>query len=114
MLRDSEPQNWIEETLIEMRAQAHFAYCDWLGMLTHRTCWRARVLSEKELAWELPRQTEAEAIEQAAQMVDRFHRIFMRTLRQLKELRRQLPHVMIQNAGQVNLANQQVNLGVGS
>ena len=51
----------------------------------------------------------AEAIEQAA-MVDRFNRLFLRTLRQLRDLRRYAPAVTIQNAGQVNIGQQQVNV----
>src|SRR5262245_58367283 len=36
-------------------------------------------------------------------MVDRFNRFFLRTLRQLRDLRRYTPQVTIQNAGQVNV-----------
>ena len=42
-------------------------------------------------------------------MVDRFNRIFLRTLRALRDLRRYSPSVTIQNAGQVNIAQQQTN-----
>jgi hypothetical protein len=45
-------------------------------------------------------------------MADRFNRIFMRTLRQLRDLRRYSP-VTINNANQINIAadgGQQVNL----
>lgn len=51
------------------------------------------------------------ATEQAAAMVDRFNQLFLRTLRQLRDLRRYAPQVTIQNAGQVNIASgQQMNL----
>jgi hypothetical protein len=43
-------------------------------------------------------------------MVDRFNRIFMRTLRALLDLRRYSVPVVIQNAGQVNVGEQQVNV----
>jgi hypothetical protein len=42
--------------------------------------------------------------------VDRFDRIFLRTLRALRNLRRQTPGVVVQNAGQVNVGGQQVNV----
>ena len=59
--------------------------------------------SVQEAPWLPPRVTDSEAIEQAAAMVDRFHRIMMRTIRQLQNLRRNPPVVMVQNAGQVNV-----------
>ncbi len=42
-------------------------------------------------------------------MVDRFNRLFLRTLRQLRDLRRYTPAIVINNPRQVNIANQQVN-----
>lgn len=43
-------------------------------------------------------------------MADRWQKTFLRTLRALRDLRRYASNVVIQNAGQVNLANQQVNV----
>ena len=43
-------------------------------------------------------------------MVDRFHRIMMRTLRALRDMRRYAPKIIVQNAGQVNVGEQQVNV----
>jgi hypothetical protein len=40
-------------------------------------------------------------------MVDRFNRIFLRTLRALRDLRKHAPTVVVQNAGQVNVGEQQ-------
>jgi hypothetical protein len=51
------------------------------------------------------------AVEQAAKLMDRFNRIFMRTLRMLKDIRRHTATLVVQNAGQVNVADQQINLG---
>ncbi len=56
--------------------------------------------------------SEQQDIEHAVQMADRFNRIFMRTLRQLRDLRRYSP-VTINNPNQVNIAangGQQVNV----
>ncbi|HSH78636.1 MAG TPA: hypothetical protein VLA19_08910 [Herpetosiphonaceae bacterium] len=49
-----------------------------------------------------------EAMEQAA-MVDRFNRLFPRTLRALRNFRWYAPQVTMQNAGQVNIGARQVN-----
>jgi hypothetical protein len=56
----------------------------------------------------LPRVTATVAIEQAGVMAERFNKIYLRTLRALQNMRR-VP-VIVQNAGQVNLALQQVNI----
>src|SRR5262245_39800749 len=58
---------------------------------------------------ELPRQTAVEALDQATEMVERFHRLYLRALKALQEQRRGSP-VVVRHAGQVNLAQQQVNL----
>jgi hypothetical protein len=48
-------------------------------------------------------------------MVDRFNRIFLRTLRALCDLRRNGPKVIVKRGGQLNVADQQVNVaGRGS
>ena len=65
---------------------------------------------EKHEKWLPPRVTEAEAIEQAMGMAERWNRMFLRTLRALRDLRRYAATVMIQNAGQVNIGGQQVNV----
>ena len=50
------------------------------------------------------------ALEEAAAMADRFNRLFLRTLRQLRDLRRYTPAVTIESAGQVNIGGQQISL----
>jgi predicted transcriptional regulator len=60
--------------------------------------------------WQRPRLDVSDAIEEAARMVDRFNRMVLRTLRALRDLRRYTPNVIVQNAGQVNVAEQQVNV----
>jgi len=44
-------------------------------------------------------------------MAERFNGMFLRTLKALRDLRRQVPGVVVQNAGQVVGAQQRVNLG---
>jgi hypothetical protein len=60
--------------------------------------------------WEPPRLTESQAIEEAMGMVERFQKIFTRTLRALCDLRRRPLAVVVQGAGQVNIAEQQLNV----
>jgi hypothetical protein len=60
--------------------------------------------------WRPPRVSDAEAMDRAAAMADRFNRIFLRTLRALRDLRRYATPVVVQNAEQVNVAGQQVNI----
>ena len=44
-------------------------------------------------------------------MAERFQRMFGRALRSLTELRRRPLAVLVQNAGQVNIGQRQVNVG---
>ena len=43
-------------------------------------------------------------------MVDRWNRLFLRTLRQLRDLRRYTPPVVVRNVSQLNIAQQQMNV----
>ena len=52
-------------------------------------------------------------MEQSAAMADRFNRLFLRTLRALRDLRRFNAAVIVQHAGQVNVGAQQVNVSRG-
>jgi hypothetical protein len=58
----------------------------------------------------MPRLSDAEAMDQAAGMVERFHRLYLRTLRALLDQRRLGRPVIVRRAGQVNIAQQQVNV----
>jgi hypothetical protein len=55
-------------------------------------------------------QSDADRLEHAAGMVERFHRLYLRTLRALQDMRRS-PPVVVRAAGQVNIGHQQVNVG---
>jgi hypothetical protein len=100
------PRNGIERALVDMMAQA----------LTLRMRWMQRLVVLDNLEsvnqstsnkYETPRVAMFQAIEQAAAMADRFDRMFMRALRQIRDLRRYT--VVIQSANQVNIGQQQVN-----
>jgi hypothetical protein len=53
--------------------------------------------------WARPRQSAADALEQSAAMMERFNRIFLRTLCALCEMRRHGSRVVVKSGGQVNL-----------
>ncbi|MFO0904277.1 MAG: hypothetical protein U0939_14840 [Pirellulales bacterium] len=65
---------------------------------------------EEPSGYKTPRLPMAAAIDQAANLVDRFNRIYMRALRQLRDLRRYTPKVIVTNARQVNVGPTQVNV----
>lgn len=118
------PRGGIEWTLIDSMAQALAAQSYWLEKLTQRSqneeaqdLRDRQKLSQEEQAyrwgeWIPERVTTAAAIAEAAGMADRFNRVLLRCLRQLRDLRRYSP-VVIQNAGQVNVGGQQVNVSEG-
>ena len=129
-LDDWQPKGGIEVALIDMMTQSYFQWQYWLEQTVRRSETRerethpdyARFLTRREREfkangwtdgfWNRPYVSEQQAIEHAVQMADRFNRIFMRTLRQLRDLRRYSP-VTINNPNQVNIAadgGQQVNL----
>jgi hypothetical protein len=88
-----QPRNGIERQLIARMAQAQAMENLWLERLPL-----------------LDPFSEPDAADKVGAMVDRFHRMFMRTLRALHDLRKLPPAVFVQNAGQVNVGQQQVNL----
>ena len=107
-----QPANGGERLLVDMLAQTYASYLSWLAQLQVYT--QAEAASQRHKLkedgyYDLPRISRVEATEQVA-MVDRFNRLFLRTLRALRDLRRYTPAVMIQNAHQVNVGTQQVNV----
>jgi len=117
-LRDSlskewNPQNGVERMLIDTMAQAYTSQLLWQGRVT---LWsslepESENRSVKENGqWHPPRIDVSDAIEEAARMVDRFNRMVLRTLRALRDLRRYTPNIIVQNAGQVNVGEKQVNV----
>jgi hypothetical protein len=106
------PRNGIERQLIDTMALAQSSYFEWLETLACRTSLKS--VSQKKLdeeaPWIPPRVSEAEAVEQAAAMMDRFNKIFLRSLRALRDLRRYSRPVIVQNAAQVNVGGQHLNV----
>jgi hypothetical protein len=126
-----QPRNGAEQHLVDQLAQAQAAYEFWLEKLmpkaTREARLEVRVEEAREHAWrgrglepappatvcEHSKQvgpTGFEIVEQAAAMVDRFQRIYLRTVRVLHDLRKGPQPIFVQNAGQVNVGNQQVNM----
>lgn len=104
------PCNGIERQLIDILAQAQAGFLHWLETVTARTelesCTTDRRYRE-EGKWGPPRVSDAEALDQAAGMMERYNRMFLRTLRALCELRRRGGAVIVKDGGQVNVAQQQ-------
>jgi hypothetical protein len=112
IIADWQPRNGIELTLIDIIVQAHTGYEFWMRRLTMVSTGERQVNEgqlERGERWEPPRVTTAETMEQAAQMADRFHRLGIRTIRVLRDLRRYDLNVSITNQGQVNIGAQQMN-----
>ena len=125
-----QPRGGLEWQLIDQLSQAATGQAYWTAKLTMQTQQEAaedlrdrqklegqkeKSLEEKRREqvyrwgeWIPPRVTTAEAIQEAVVMVDRFNRMFLRCLRQLRDLRRY--NVVIQGAGQVNIGEKQVNV----
>lgn len=102
--RQYEPRSGAEELLVQNIAQSQTMYEKWLQIFVHLTSAHCNPKTESDDEWSPPRISESEAIENAAQNVERFHRLFVRSIRALKDLRRQ-PTIV---ANQVNMGEQQV------
>jgi len=111
-----QPRSGVERQLIDTMAQAQSGYLYWLSNLTVRTRLESVTgdrRAREEGRWGPPRQSDADALEQSAAMMERFHRIFLRSLRALCDMRRQGGRVVVKDGGQVNVAHQQVNVAGG-
>jgi hypothetical protein len=88
-----QPRNGVERQLIDVMAQAQASMF----------YWQEQLFAGASVGGVY------EAVEPAA-MVERFHKMYIRTLRALQDLRRYAPVVVVQNAEQVNVGNQQLNM----
>ena len=113
-IADLQPRGGVESALVDTLAQAYTTQLRWLARLTilsNAEAQRQDREIEHDGVWRPPTVEAAAAIDQAAAMVDRFNRLFARTLRAFRDLRRYTPQVVVQNVGQLNLAQAQVNVG---
>lgn len=101
------PQNGIEQAMVDMLAHSYSLFLYWSQVSHTRAIDKVRdidanLYSNIDRGWKLPYQDEADAVEQAAQMADRHNRLFLRTLRQMRDLRRYnvpIPPVIVNNGG---------------
>jgi hypothetical protein len=107
-----QPTRGPEDRLIDIMAHAFEGWLVWMQRSTVRANLQAHVETRSvgEIGkWQTPTVSDVVALEQSMAMAERFNRIFLRTLRALRDLRRYAPSVTIQSAGQVNIGAQQVN-----
>ena len=122
---DYKPRGAIELSMLEMAVTAYFLYYYWTEVLMERSdtevlpelfTHEERKRMEKHkgyFEWVPPRVYEQDAIEHAAQMADRFRRQYLSAIRALRDYRRYSGPVIINNKGQVNIADdgaQQLNV----
>jgi len=117
-----QPRGSVELAMLDTLVQAFLMQQFWLEKHNQLATTPAMPMlskTEKEHAekwkgeWIPERVSEQEAIEFTAAMADRWNRVFLRTLRGLRDLRRYSPPVTINNPRQVNIATdggQQVNV----
>lgn len=107
-----QPTRGLEDRLIDMMAHTFEGWLFWMQRSTTRAIFQAQVETRSlgEIGkWQTPTVSDVVAMEQAMAIAERFNRIFLRTLRALRDLRRYSPTVTIQSAAQVNIGAQQVN-----
>lgn len=115
-IADWKPTGSIEIRLIEMMAQLYTEYEHWMELSVQRVafeCQEERYQVEVKGKWRAVSVTGDADAQQAAEMADRYNRLFLRTLRQLRDLRRYVVPMTINNPQQVNIAadgGQQVNM----
>jgi hypothetical protein len=130
LCKEWQPKGGIELTMIDAVAQAWLQLQFWTKESVLRSRTKAREVDYKlqnqkkmdnernknrppnEL-WDIPLVSEQSAVEHAAQMADRWQRMYFRAIRNLRDWRRYTPQVTINNPNQVNIANnggQQINV----
>lgn len=108
-------QFWLEVTVKRSQTKEHEEHPDYLQWKALRKE-RDKLYGIQHDRWFRPLVSEKDAVEHAVQMADRFNRIFMRTLRQLRDLRR-YTQLTINSPNQVNIAadgGQQLNIAASN
>jgi hypothetical protein len=105
MVESYKPRDAIEHQMVEMAAVEYFLWRHWTGEHLHRATTDPRYESHEfreykrihckphakqwdKGYWDLPYQSEAEAIQQAAELADRFRRAYQASIRALRDWRR--------------------------
>jgi hypothetical protein len=94
-------------------AQAHSLYLHWIER-AHVQASLEGTKQKRDLGrngrWEPRTLGTAEALDQSAQMAERWQKLFVRALRALRDLRRHAPPVVLAGPGsQVNVGQQEIN-----
>jgi hypothetical protein len=113
LAEDWQPRGGMEWLLIDQLAQAYTEQERWLKLANLRLSLDASrhdMDEQRKGKWVPPRLTEAQSCEQAMAMSERWHGIFLKTLRALRDLRPAAPALLVGMAGQVNVGGQQVNV----
>ena len=131
LIEEWQPRGGIELTMIDALAQAWLQLQFWTTESVKRAKTKPRQENplfvewkrynravnqdqwSKEAHWDVPLVPEQAAVDQAAQMADRWQRMYFRAIKSLRDWRRYPPHVTINNPNQVNIANdggQQINV----
>jgi hypothetical protein len=107
------PRNALEQQLLDQMAQCQTLLERWQAIVVAHTTLAAlgqKPALEGRERYEPPRLSDAAAQDRTAGMVERCHRLYLRTLRALQDQRRLQPPVVVRRAGQVNVAQQQINV----
>lgn len=108
------PANGAEWLLVDGMAEAWVMHLRWLHRHVQTDSMEAYRLERDERQrgeWLPPRVGDAEAVDRAALMADRFQRQFLRLLKAFRDQRRLLGTVVVAAGGQINLGQTQVNVG---
>jgi hypothetical protein len=132
LVEDLKPRGALEYLMVQRMAAAYEQCLRWQQIAIRRQeedVWRGeddrrralegmtpaqRERHQQYEGWLPPRVSTAEAINQAGLMADRHERAFLRLIRAFRDLRRHYASIIVAGAGQVNIADQQVNLSAGN
>lgn len=112
---DWQPRGALEQAMLQMLVQYYIKHNHWLEIATNAeslTQFISTSRERKDEHWQGPRLKPAELVERATNYAEKYNRLFMRTLRQMRDLRR-YPMVVNNFGGQVNVAadgGQQTNV----
>lgn len=108
-----QPRNGMERLLIDGMAEAWTMHLRWLARHAQTDsleAYRVERDARQRGEWQPPRLGDAEAVDRAALLADRFQRQFLRLMRAYRDQRRLLGAVVVAAGGQLNVAEQQVNI----
>jgi hypothetical protein len=111
------PRDAQERELIDQMAQFQALLEHWQETATLYTSLASRCKKrtpDGRDRFEPPRVSDVEALGEAMGMVERWHRLYLRALRALQDLRRRGPSVVVRRAAQVNIGEQQLNVTTGT